>query len=147
VPPGSQQVIILGTKCLLMTNLIRIEKGFAIQSAEIRRRHAHLRPSRLTVSYVGLDSGREVAFVALDWWPEFVALYELYVPVGLRNVGVGTAVLKEVERFAVQEGCSALHLLPSPLDESTSRDSLTRWYSKRGYKAHPKAPEEMIKSF
>ena len=56
-------------------------------------------------------------------------------------------VLKEVERFAVQEGCSALHLLPSPLDESTSRDSLTRWYSKRGYKAHPKAPEEMIKSF
>jgi GNAT superfamily N-acetyltransferase len=73
---------------------------------ELRARTIESPRARHTRHYAVREGGREVAFVALDLIPrvEFLVLYELYVPRGLRNRGIGSRMLDAVERLAKERG-------------------------------------------
>ena len=115
--------------------LVPIRKAEEICSEELRERTQQSSKSRKTVWYCALHVGEEVAFVAIDPWPEFdhMVLYELFIPKSLRRQGIGTAVLAQVEIFAADKGFSAIRVNPSPLDTSIDMSALENWYRKCGY--------------
>ena len=114
---------------------------------ELRERSQEIAKSKKTTCYRALCGGQEVAFVALDRWPELgrMVLYEMFVPRGLRRQGYGGAVLNAVECAALREGFSAVRVTPQPLDDDMSREALVEWYCQRGYKHDPSVPGEMKK--
>jgi predicted N-acetyltransferase YhbS len=57
----------------------------------------------VTLNFVAIEEGREVAFVSLDIFPpsqQPLVLYTLAVPTLLREKGIGSRVLAEVECLA-----------------------------------------------
>lgn len=127
--------------------LAEIQHANCCETPELRRRAHDIAKSNKTTCYRALWDGREVAFVALDRWPEIdrIVLYELFVPKQLRRQGFGTMVLSEVEREALREGFSGVRLCPEPLDPNFSKRSLIEWYGQHGYQVVPLVPGEMEK--
>ncbi len=127
--------------------LVEIEQPDCFEALELQRRAQDMRSSDRTTCYQALSDGREVAFVALDRWPELdrMVLYEMFVPRRLRRQGYGGAVLNAVEHAALKESFSAVRVTPQPLDDDMSREALIEWYCQRGYKHDPSVPGEMEK--
>ena len=101
---------------------------------------------RTQLNFVAIEEGREVAFVSLGIFPllqQPLVLYTLAVPTLLREKGIGSRVLGEVERLAKKWGYSKVLLRPKSLGERWSNERLREWYSKRGYKPEDRKREDM----
>lgn len=116
--------------------LVKVTSNDELDEPELCQRFRVSTKSRKTVSYRALREQCEVAFVAIDRWPEIerLVLYELFVPRHLRKQNVGSAVLRVVEQMAAEEGFAAVRLYPNSLEMPADQTSLERWYQKRGYK-------------
>lgn len=127
--------------------LIEVVSADDFHQPELSERFRVSTKSSKTVSYRALRDKCEVAFVALDRWPELdrLVLYELFVPVSLREKGVGSATLQAVEELAVSEGFAVVRLLPRPLDPSVDHDRLQRGYRHRGYRTTSDGTGELEK--
>jgi GNAT superfamily N-acetyltransferase len=122
--------------------LRRITNPEKVLNEEIRRCAIDGSKNAVTKHFLAIENGVEVAFVSLDIFPtsqQPLVLYTLVVPSSLREKGVGSRVLHEVERLAKQWKYSKVLLRPKPLGGSWSTERLREWYSKRGYK--PTSPE------
>jgi GNAT superfamily N-acetyltransferase len=121
-----------------------------ISNAEIRRCAKDGSKAVVTKHFVAVENREELAFVSLDIFPptqQPLCLYTLVVPKLLRRKGIGSRVLVEVERLAVEWGYRKVLLRPEPLDEIWSKESLERWYSKRGYAPpDPERPDVWTKT-
>jgi GNAT superfamily N-acetyltransferase len=116
--------------------LIELVNWEQAATEEIQRRARNGSKAKITKHYAAYEGSQEVAFVALDRHPqdsERLTLYEMFVPRALRRNGIGTRLLKEIERIARDEGYSSVHLCPEPLDAAYSREGLIAWYAERGY--------------
>jgi len=114
-----------------------------ILNEQIRRCAKDGSKAAATEHFVAIENGSEVAFVSLDIFPpsqQPLILYTLVVPKSLREKGVGSRVLAEVERLAKLWKYSRVLLRPKSLDNGWSDERLREWYSKRGYK--PLSPEQ-----
>jgi GNAT superfamily N-acetyltransferase len=103
---------------------------------EIRRCAKDGSKNVVTKHFLAIENSVEVAFVSLDIFPpsqQPLVLYTLVVPKSLREKGVGSRVLAEVERLAKQWKYAKVLLRPKSLDERWSNERLREWYSKRGY--------------
>nr|WP_322720925.1 GNAT family N-acetyltransferase [Nostoc sp. ChiQUE02]MDZ8234014.1 GNAT family N-acetyltransferase [Nostoc sp. ChiQUE02] len=91
--------------------------------------------TRITRCFIATCNDIEVAFFALDLWPvpKPLILYELYVEPNMRNRGIGSRVLVEVEALATRMGYQKVILKPKPLDDTYSPPQLVDWYKRRGY--------------
>lgn len=127
-----------------MMQLVALDKEHC-ETPELLQRVTKIVKSKNTSCYVTIRNGQEVAFLALDRLPQHLVIYELFVPSSLRRSGVGTAVLAEIERIAVEEGFLSIRVTPSPLDEHLTREELIQWYSQRGYVIDPANKREMIR--
>lgn len=122
--------------------LRRITNPEGVINEEIRRCATDGSKTAVTRHFAAIEGGREVAFISLDLFPpsqQPLVLYTLVVPTSLREKGVGSRVLAEVERLAKQWKYSKVLLRPKSLDNRWSNERLREWYSKRGYK--PEDPE------
>jgi GNAT superfamily N-acetyltransferase len=123
--------------------LRRITDPEKVLNEEIRRRAIDGSKNAVTRHFVAIEDGKEVAFVSLDIFPpsqQPLVLYTLVVPKSLREQGVGSRVLAEVEIIAKQRKYAKVLLRPKSLDDSWwSNERLQEWYAKRGYK--PENPE------
>jgi GNAT superfamily N-acetyltransferase len=121
-----------------------------VRNEEIRRCAKDGSKTAATKHFVAVEGGEEVAFVSLDIFPpgqQPLCLYTLVVPKSLRQKGIGSRVLEQVERLAVEWGYDKVLLKPKPLDKNWSRKRLERWYSKRGYApSDPERPDLWTKS-
>ena len=105
-----------------------------ILNEEIRRHALDGSKATVTRNFVAIEEGREVAFVSLDIFPPSQqprVLYTLAVPALLREKGIGSRVLAEVERLAKKWGYSKVLLGPKSLDQRWSNERLREWYSRR----------------
>lgn len=110
-----------------------------LSSSELAERVTRAPGGTISELFIVRDDDREVAFVIIDWWRKesHAVLYELYVPSALRGKGIGTGVLKAVERLVRRRGRSSLRLIPRPIDASGSVEALEKWYRDRGYEPIP----------
>lgn len=123
-----------------------IQSADKIRSTVLRER-AKPCGARITRCFIAACNGIEVAFIALDCWrvPQPLVLYELYVDPKVRNRGIGSRVLAEVEVLATRMGYTKLLLRPKPLDDTYSRPELVEWYQRRGYDWSDEECEELQK--
>ncbi len=128
---------------VLLESIERIEQ---CNTPEIRARYCGIKKSKITICYRALVGKTESAFTALDRWPDFLVVYELFVSSELRAQGIGSSVLNEIERVAMQEGFPEIRLRPSPLEAGGDSDRLVEWYRKRGYVINPSVSNEMKKT-
>jgi GNAT superfamily N-acetyltransferase len=117
----------------LPITLVPASSPHAVGDAEIRARLNSSPKGRYTRQYVALEDDNERAFVALDFEPDQLVLYELWVPRANRRLGVGTQVLKTVDVLAGDAGYSAVIVRPEPIDPAISRDSLVSFYRRNGF--------------
>ena len=117
------------------------------ESLELQKRTKESSRSRKTIHYKVSFEGREVAFLALDRWPELgqMVVYELWVPQSMRRQGIAAAVLKETERITACEGLSIVRVHPVPLDHGITEEVLLKWYDQQGYLRDSNIPSELFK--
>ena len=98
-----------------MIVLEKIEDRQPVNSPEIHERIRQSTKSLHTKHFVAVEQNNELGFVSLDFWPEkeFVVIYELFVPSGLRGKGIGRRIMIAIERFAVEQGRHYIRLNPS----------------------------------
>lgn len=114
---------------------------------ELKKRAKESSRASKTKHYKALSHGKEVAFVSLERWPEFnqMVVYEIFVPFSIRQQGVGTAVLNEIEHISAREGLADIRLRPSPLGTDITKAALIDWYKKRGYDCDTSVSDDLIK--
>jgi GNAT superfamily N-acetyltransferase len=100
---------------------------------ELRAMARHSSKTSLTTWYRVCCHGEEVAFLAVGRSGEHLVPYQLVVLRELRGRGIGSAVVRAVERLAQSEGCERVRVWPRPLDHSFDQWGLERWYRERGY--------------
>ena len=105
-----------------------------IQSGELQRRAATRSTGKHTRHFIAMENSTEVAFVSLDLLPvdEALAIYEIYIPAGLRGHGIGNKLMDEIEAMAKEQGYSKVRLAARPMGEF-AQPRLAAWYGKRGY--------------
>ncbi len=117
--------------------IVELESWNTAVTPEIQERARNGSACQLTKKYSVFDEEREVAYLALDWWPlhqrSDLVLYELYVLPQFRHQGIGARILAEVERLAKESGYSRLLLTARPL-EAYPKSKLRDWYRKHGFK-------------
>lgn len=128
-----------------------IQSADSFASPELKTRANESSKSRLTRHYRVDLNGDEVAFLSLDrcmgplYDISIMVIYEIYVLPGLRDCGIASAILSEVERIAVNDGYRIIRLRPSPLGYCMPAAELEQWYIRRGYNWNPEVPDEMEK--
>lgn len=128
--------------------LVEIHDTDSCRDPEIRDRVVHSPKARHTQHYVVKNAEEEIAFLALDLIPhaDYLVLYEVFVPQSLRNMGIGSQLLREVDTFAQTRGYAKITLRPSPLAPGYSAANLAKWYKARGYQERVECPTELEKS-
>ena len=91
------------------------------------------RKTGITTWYRVCCHGQEVAFLAVGRSGERLVSYQLVVPRELRGRGIGSAVLRAIERLAQSDGYERVRVWPRPLDDNFDQWGLERWYRERGY--------------
>jgi GNAT superfamily N-acetyltransferase len=106
----------------------------------IRSRSVASSKGQITRHYAAWENGEEVALVAFDIYDrrefpdvDYLVVYELYVPEGLRNKGIGTRALQAAEQFAKDLGFRKTMLHAKPLFETRTQVEMIAWYQRRGY--------------
>ena len=104
------------------------------EELDARARHNPWTEQRL--QYLVRSSGRAVAFLSFDIWPErdFIVLYELFVASAHRRRGIGSTLVAEAKRIASMRGCKRIIVRPAPLSEDVSEAALTAWYQSLGFR-------------
>jgi GNAT superfamily N-acetyltransferase len=102
----------------------------------------------LTKKYAVIDDGKEVGYLAVDWWPlserTDLVLYELFVPQRFRHRGVGTRILAKTEELAKVAGYKRVFLHAQPL-EDYPQEQLIAWYQMNGFTMEPNDDAGMAK--
>jgi GNAT superfamily N-acetyltransferase len=108
----------------------------------------HPPPTRGASQYIVRLDGKEVAFLSLDRLPGTTDLvvYEIFLDPEHRGRGIGTAVMRDLELFAIRQGYTRILLCPQPLDQTITRRDLTRWYTRLGYRRSPQSHDVMEKT-
>ena len=116
--------------------IVSLEHWSNAVTPEIQERVRNGSACQLTRKYSVFDEEREVAYLALDWWPLHqrtdLILYEVYVPRQFRHQGIGGRILAEVERLASINGYRRVVLTARPLENYPKR-KLREWYQKHGF--------------
>ncbi len=117
--------------------IVELQDWKQAETPEIQGRAENGSACQLTKKYAAYENGCEVAYFALDWWPldqkRDLWLYELFVPLHLRHRGIGTHILAEVEKLALDNCYQRVVLVARPL-ENYSKKKLRDWYRKHGFK-------------
>ncbi|MBF0328583.1 MAG: GNAT family N-acetyltransferase [Nitrospirae bacterium] len=117
--------------------LIKADTADCFKSSELMMRASESSKSLKTKHYRVIADCGEVAFVSLDRWPEpeisRMVIYEIFVLRNMRRKGIGTALLTEIEKVAMQEGFRKTYLRPSTLDCTFSQTDMVNWYLCKGY--------------
>lgn len=115
--------------------LEEINSDFVLEDSEIIKRSVESSKTRNTRHMLFSAQSGEVAFVSVDLIEniESLILYELYVPTKYRGKGIGKKVLKELSRFALQEGYSKIDAYPKPINNHFSEQKLIQWYLNYGF--------------
>jgi GNAT superfamily N-acetyltransferase len=100
---------------------------------QLRAMARHSRKSSLTTWYRVCCHREEVAFLSVERSDVRLVPHQLVVPRELRGRGIGSAVLRAVERLAQREGYERVRVWPRPIDDSFDQWDLERWYCHRGY--------------
>ena len=127
--------------------LVEITSPDQCAHEELRARACTSSKNKHTRHHIVRLEAQEVAFVSLDVIPnaEYLVLYELFVVQARRQQGVGSHILMEVERLAVQLGYQLIALTPWPLESTLSETQLKQWYKQRGYVPRCGVPSELQK--
>lgn len=127
--------------------LMQVKSPEDFETPELKNRAKESTRSKITIHYKASVDGREVAFLALDRWPELgaMAVYEIFVPLSVRRQGIATAVLKETERITACEGLSLVRVRPYSFDHGITREALFNWYDQQGYVRDSNIPGELFK--
>jgi len=125
----------------------QVKSSDDFENPELKKRIEESSHSRKTIHYRVTVDGKEVAFIALDRWPELgqMVVYELWVPQRMRRQGIATTVLSETERITACEGLSVVRVHPATLDGSVTEETLFGWYSRLGYSRDSNIPSELFK--
>lgn len=117
--------------------LIELRTPEQALNAELRERAAQIGSGiRYTRNFLVFESGEEIAFVSLDFYPEGqpLWLYDLLVPINMRRNHVATRVLNAVEVLAKQNDYREVSLHPKSFDASFPNEELISWYKRCGHK-------------
>ena len=112
-----------------------IKEPSEIVDLKIRERAVNSSKSYQTIHFLAFEEEQEVAFLSVDTRPNvpYLVLYELFVPRQLRNRGIGSRVLIQVEVLARNLGYEKITVFPSPLELDFPKERLWKWYRKHGY--------------
>jgi len=113
-----------------------------IECEELDARARHNPWAEQRLQYLVRSSGRAVAFISFDIWPErdFIVLYELFVASGHRRRGIGSTLVAEAKRIASMRGYKRIIVRPTPLSEDVSEEALTAWYQSLGFRLRTAEP-------
>lgn len=116
--------------------------GYEVSSTVVRERLNQLSPLRQV--FVAECLGRVVGWIAVSIQSQFVtgrdALIEGFVvDESLRSRGIGTVLLEEAERWAIERRCAAIRV-----QSNVIRESAHRFYERNGF-AHLKTQHHLIK--
>ncbi len=113
-----------------------VELGYPTLPAEMERRLEVLLPHPDYHTLVALDSGEIVGMIGLcrGWFYEknglYVRILALVVEAGRRGAGIGTALVRAGEGWAVGEGASTMML-----NSGSQRTDAHAFYERMGYRA------------
>lgn len=98
----------------------------------------------LTKFFVAKLNQSEVAFLSVDFFPppQYFSIYEIFVLMNYRGLGLGTTLLRKAEDMALHAGNTKVRLKPKPLDTETNSGKLLSWYRRHGY--HPMSGSEYL---
>jgi GNAT superfamily N-acetyltransferase len=118
-----------------------------VESPLLRKRAEESSRTKYTEHYIAYDEGREIGFISLDVRPgtDYVVLYELIVEPSLRRLGIGTALVAEVEKITRGLGRPRIILMPEPFMLDIGREALVAWYERLGFRRRQDLPQEMEK--
>ncbi len=118
-----------------------------IDSSALREQIQSPPPRRGASLYLIYLQGEEVAFVSIDHLPGTTELliYEILLDPAYRGRGIGTAIMREIEAFAVRRGYERILLCPQPLDPNITIEALTRWYARLGFRRSSRSRDVMEK--
>lgn len=117
-----------------------------LQDAILRERASRSHGGR-SCEFAAIVDGQEAGFLSYEDWIErsFGFIYEIYVLPLFRRQGIGEALLKHGEKYALQLGCSLVQLKPYALDQEPSTEQLIDWYRRAGYLTAKESTELMEK--
>jgi GNAT superfamily N-acetyltransferase len=118
-----------------------------ISDHQLRDKALHSSKATYTKHYIAYDYSDEIGFLSLDIIPntDYLILYEIYVKPHLRRRGIGTELLKLVERHARELDYKYVFVRPQPMEENISKDHLITWYLNNGFIVKDKVPDELYK--
>jgi len=116
----------------------KISNPCIIHTPELKERAQHSGYTIYTQHYIVCEDNIEIAFVSVDLWPvdKPFALYELFVAREHRNKGIGSEVLRQIEKMAIEKGYRQIVLTPKSIDkdcDNRTQCQIMQWYETRGY--------------
>lgn len=128
--------------------LHEISDFHTVHTPELKERAQHSGRTTHTHHYIAQEDDIELAFVSIDRWPvdKPFFLYELFVARKQRNKGIGTRILQQIEKMAIEQGYRSIALTPKSIDnnyDNCTQRQIVRWYEKRGYRPN----SEFVRQF
>ncbi|WP_148273333.1 GNAT family N-acetyltransferase [Stigmatella aurantiaca] len=109
-------------------------KAEGIRQPELRRRAKEGGATAVTKLYLAVLGVEEVGLLSVDVHVKDFYIYEIYVVRRCRRNRIGSYLLAQAERIAVEHGHPVAQLKPHALDpEHVGRDVLVEWYRGCGY--------------
>lgn len=125
-----------------------VENVNSVSDESIKNRIRQSSKTRYTLHYVFQRKiGEALAFLSIDVRPnvDYLVLYEIFVPPGLRENGIGSRALIQVESLAKKLGLKRIALFPKPFEKNISKEKLIAWYKNRGFIESNSCPDELEK--
>jgi hypothetical protein len=134
-------------------NLTEITSATKILNLEIRLRAQDSGPGQYTHQFIAHGDREELGFLAADLREDIEAfvLYEVFVPISLRERGIGSELLRTAEAIAKKLGFGRVFVYPQAFEERSSSGrhrrtaELVEWYKRRGYLPRPDCEGELFK--
>lgn len=116
----------------------------AIKNPVLRDRARIGGKAMFTKFFVAKLNQSEVGFLSVDFFPppQHFGIYEVFVLMDYRGLGLGTTLLRKAEDMALDAGNTKVRLKPKPLDTETNSSKLLSWYQRHGY--HPESGSEYL---
>lgn len=129
-------------------DLVELVSSADALTPEIQKHAINCSASCYTKKYSVRENGKEVGFLALDWWSTRYStdlnVHEVFVPEQFRHQGVGARILMETEKLARGAGYCRVVLIARPLENYQKRQ-LRAWYRKHGFKLVSRRADDMAK--
>lgn len=100
-----------------------------------------------SIEFLAMEGSDEAGFLSYeDRSDERLGfIYEIFVLPPFRNRGVGTYLLQQAEKYAIELNCNVARLKPFALDNDTDQIQLMAWYKSMGYFPIENDPEHLQK--